>query len=407
MRFFRRFGIGRRRRRGKAPLPVPVSDTAVDASAGNTPAAHRSPAAQQTEEYVPVGVRVAASWAWRLLLLAALILAIGWLLRYLSEVTIPIAVAILLTALLSPVSNWFKRRGIPRALAVALTMVLGVVLVSGTFTLIGNQIAAESERIATSMVDGFNQFTHWLRRGPLHVPPEFLQLSRWSDRLQKFVISSRSSIAKSAADIGAQLGHFFAGLLIALFATFFFLYEGDRIWKFLVKLTPRPAQRSIDKATRSSWSALVHYVRATVLVAFTDAVGVLILALVLRIPLAPALAALVFLGAFIPIVGAVASGFVAVLVALVLVGWIQAIIMLAGIIVVAQIESHVLQPFLLGRAVRLHPLAVLLGIAIGIIVGGIVGALFSIPMLAFAKTFVQTLGRRDDGLAYDAVVVRR
>lgn len=409
MGLFSRFGIGRKRRTRTDRLPVPVQNP--------SPTQHASPAqtpdpdtrqpgatdAPRAERYVPVGVRVTASWAWRLLLIAVVILAIGRLLGYLSEVTIPIAIAILLTALLSPVAAWFNRRGIPRALGVALTMVLGVVLVSGTLTLIGNQIAAEADSIVKSTVDGFNQFTSWLRNGPLHIPPEFLQLSRWSDRLQKFLVSSRSSIATYAADFGAQLGHFFAGLLIVLFATFFFLYDGNGIWKFLVKLTPRAAQRTIDNATRASWSALVHYVRATVLVAFTDAVGVLILALVLQVPLAPALAALVFLGAFVPIVGAFVSGFVAVLVALVLVGWVQAVIMLAGIVVVAQIESHVLQPFLLGRAVKLHPLAVLLGIAIGIVVGGIVGALLAIPLLAFAKTFVQTVGRDDSGLVHDPV----
>jgi predicted PurR-regulated permease PerM len=115
---------------------------------------------------------------------------------------------------------------------------------------------------------------------------------------------------------------------------------------------------------------------------------VLIVALILGVPVAPALAALVFIGAFVPIVGALVSGFVAVLVALVALGWVQALIMLGGVILVMQIEGHVLQPFLLGRAVKLHPLAVLIAIAIGIIVGGIVGALMAVPLLAFTKSFV-------------------
>ncbi len=408
MGFFSRGDIRRRRRRRTDRLPAPVNGTPEMTSTQTNSAADLDAAGHHhTEEHVPVGVRVAASWAWRLLLIAALVLAIGWLLKYLSEVSIPIAVAILLTALLSPAANWIKRHGPPRGLAVALTMVLGSVLVSGTLALIGNQIAAQSNQIATSMVDGFNQFLGWLRNGPLHVPSQFLQLSRWSDRLQNFLINSRSLIAEYAADIGTQLGRFVAGLLIALFATFFFLYDGRGIWTFLVKLAPRRAQQPIDRAARASWTALVHYVRATILVAFTDAVGVLILALVLQIPLAPALAALVFLGAFVPIVGAFASGFVAVLVALVLVGWVQAVIMLAGIVVVAQMESHILQPFLLGRAVRLHPLAVLLAISIGIIVGGVVGALLSVPLLAFVKTFVQTVARTDEhGLVHDPAAHR-
>ncbi len=143
------------------------------------------------------------------------------------------------------------------------------------------------------------------------------------------------------------------------------------------------------------------YVRATILVALVDAVGVLIVALILGVPLAPALAALVFIGAFIPLVGAFVSGFLAVLVALVAVGWVQALIMLAGIVAVMQVEGHILQPFLLGRAVKLHPLAVLLGIAIGVIVGGIIGALLSIPILAFTKAFIQELRQ----LPHDEAVV--
>lgn len=407
MGLFSRSGSRRRRGRGAARSPEPAADSAAAADNPGSTAPQLPDRQTHTEDYVPVGVRVAASWAWRLLIIAVLVLAVGWLLKHLSEVTIPIAVAILVTALLSTFSNWLRARGFPRGLAVALTMVLGLVLVSGTLTLIANQIVAESDRIASSMVDGFKQLTTWLRDGPLHVPPEFLQLSRWGNRVQDFVVDSRSSIAQYAADIGTQLGHFLAGFLIVLFAVFFFLYDGRAIWRFLVKLAPKAAQSSIDSSAQAGWTALVHYVRATVLVAFTDAVGVLILALVLQIPLAPALAALVFLGAFVPIVGAFVSGFVAVLVALVLVGWVQAVIMLAGIIVVAQMESHILQPFLLGRAVRLHPLAVLLAIAIGIIVGGIVGALLSVPLLAFAKAFVQRVADRDnDGLTHEPALQR-
>jgi predicted PurR-regulated permease PerM len=147
----------------------------------------------------------------------------------------------------------------------------------------------------------------------------------------------------------------------------------------------------VDQAALKGWRSLSSYVRATILVALFDSIGVLIVALILGVPVAPALAALVFLGAFVPIVGALVSGFVAVLVALVALGWVQALIMLGGVILVMQVEGHVLQPFLLGRAVKLHPLAVLLSIAIGIIVSGIIGALLAVPLLAFVKSFALSL----------------
>jgi predicted PurR-regulated permease PerM len=187
------------------------------------------------------------------------------------------------------------------------------------------------------------------------------------------------------------VGHFLAGFAIALFTLFYFLYDGRGIFTFLLKFFPRTARARVDEAALKGWRSLSSYMRATILVAAVDGIGVLIVALILGVPVAPALAALVFIGAFIPLVGAFVSGFVAVVVALVALGWVQALIMLAGIIVVMQIEGHVLQPFLLGRAVKLHPLAVLLAIAIGIIVGGIVGALMAVPLLAFTKSFIQYL----------------
>ncbi len=413
-----RLGIGRPPGRVDDRRGLAVGSGAVDleAGAGLTPTASGSEPttvsviAEPTEQdridqSVPIGFRIAASWAWRLIIIAIMIAGVGWLIHYLSEVTIPLAIAILLAALISPVANFFNRRRFPRALSAALAMIIGVVLVSGTLTLIATQIASQAEGMGNRVADGFTQLTDWLSNGPLHVPQQFLQIDQLTSQVRQFVSSSSTQIAGYAAAFGSQLGHFFAGLAITLFATFYFLYDGGGIWSFLVRLAPGHSRDQIDRATRTGWSSLVHYVRATILVAFSDAIGVLIVALILRIPGAAALAALVFLGAFVPLVGAFVSGFVAVFVALVMLGWVQALIMLAGIIVVMQLEGHILQPFLLGRAVKLHPLAVLIGIAIGVIVGGIVGALMSIPILAFAKTFVQYLtGRRRPVPAAEPVV---
>lgn len=354
---------------------------------------------------VPLGFRVAASWAWRLIIIALMVAGIGWVIQYLSEVTIPLAVATLLAALISPVANFFNRRRFPRALSAALSMIIGVILVAATLTLIATQIADQAQGIGTRVVDGFTQVTDWLSSGPLHIPQQFLQIGKLTDQVRQFVSNSSTQIAGYAAAFGSQLGHFFAGLAITMFATFYFLYDGRGIWSFLIKLAPHHSRDQIDRAAHTGWSSLVHYVRATILVAFSDAIGVLIVALILRIPGAAALAALVFLGAFVPLIGAFVSGFVAVFVALVMLGWVQALIMLAGILVVMQLEGHILQPFLLGRAVKLHPLAVLIGIAIGVIVGGIVGALMSIPILAFTKTFVQYLTSRKQPVASGDPVV--
>ena len=340
---------------------------------------------------VPRGLQIAASWSWRILLVVALIAGIGWLTRYLSAVIVPVAVAILLAALLSPVANRLRSWGLPSGAATAITVLGGMALIAGSLILIGTQIADQATTLSTNVVQGFNQLLDYLRNGPLPISDSWLNSSDWGDRIQSFLSNSQSTIASYAAEIGAQVGHFLAGFAITIFTLFYFLYDGRGIFTFLLNFFPRSSRGRVDEAALKGWRSLSSYVRATILVALVDAIGVLIVALILGVPVAPALAALVFIGAFIPLVGAFVSGFVAVVVALVVLGWVQALIMLAGIIVVMQIEGHVLQPFLLGRAVKLHPLAVLLAIAIGIIVGGIVGALMAVPLLAFTKSFIQYL----------------
>jgi predicted PurR-regulated permease PerM len=186
------------------------------------------------------------------------------------------------------------------------------------------------------------------------------------------------------------------GLFLTLFTTYFFLAQGTSIWAWLVRLLPREARRPIDEAGRRGWVTLTAFVRATIIVAFTDALGIGLGALILGVPLVLPLAVLVFLAAFVPVVGALISGSVAVLVALVAVGPVKALIMLGVVIAVQQLESHVLQPFLLGRAVSVHPLAVILGIAAGALTAGILGALFAVPLVAVGHTVAVSLSGRDD-----------
>jgi predicted PurR-regulated permease PerM len=340
---------------------------------------------------VPDGLHVAAAWAWRVIVVAMLVIGLGYVAGYLSEVVIPIAVAILITALLLPVAHRLMAWGVPNGVATPVTVLGGLALIVGALYLIGTQIVDQAGQLSTNVVDGFNQIARYLQTGPFKVSATWFNTDQWVERLTAFLSTSQSTIATYAAEIGAQVGHFLAGLAITLFSLFYFLHSGREIFGFLLTFFPRRSRARVDRAASRGWRSLSSYVRATVLVALSDAIGVLIVALILGVPVAPALAALVFIGAFVPIVGALVSGFVAVIVALVALGWIQALIMLGGVILVMQVEGHILQPFLLGRAVRLHPLAVIFAIAIGIILAGIVGALMAVPVLAFTKTFVQHL----------------
>jgi len=176
-----------------------------------------------------------------------------------------------------------------------------------------------------------------------------------------------------------------------LFTTYFLLCQGDQIWAWIVRLFPRAAREHVDGSGRAAWVSLTAFVRATVVVAFVDAVGITVIALVLKVPLAVPIGVLVFLGSFVPVIGATVSGSVAVLVALVAHGPLIALFMLIGVVAVQQLEAHVLQPFLLGRAVKLHPLAVILAVAAGVVAAGIVGALVAVPLAAMLNTIVKYL----------------
>ena len=182
-----------------------------------------------------------------------------------------------------------------------------------------------------------------------------------------------------------------AGFFIVLFSTYFFLADGDRIWAWAVRLAPRAAREHVDSSGRVAWVSLTQFVRATVIVALVDAIGIMIVAAILGVPFVLAIGVLVFLGAFVPMVGATVAGTVAVLVALVDQGPITALLMLGGVILVQQIEGHILQPFLMGRWVSVHPLGVIVAIGCGVLVAGIAGALVAVPLAAAVNAVVQHL----------------
>lgn len=346
---------------------------------------------EDIDRSVPAGLRLAASWSWRLILVAGLVFGLLYLAGYLSEVVIPVAIAILLAAMLSPVANRLRAWGWNRGAASAVTLLGGLLLIAGALTLITTQIVSQAADLSGNVATGFNELLVTLQNSRLPINASYFDAAAWGDRIQKFLTESRSTIAGYAAEVGSQVGHFVAGLAITLFSLFYFLYDGRGIFTALLRFFPQESRSRVDHAASNGWRALSGYVRATIVVALSDAVVVLIGALALGVPVAPALAALVFIGAFVPLVGAFVSGTVAVVVALVALGWVQALIMLAIIIFVLEVEGHLLQPLLLGRAVKLHPLAVLLAIASGIIVAGIIGALLAVPLLAFTKSFVEYL----------------
>ena len=332
---------------------------------------------------VPLSVRAAASWSWRILLIAAAVAGFLWLLAALKTIVVPVAIALLLTILLAPVRRTLQRWHLGKGLATAISIIGLVVLVGGLVTLAGTSIVSGFQDLADQAVEGFRQFTTWLAEGPLKLDAE--QLSEYGQQLQGSLVES-SGIVSGALGAATTVGHVLVGALITLFCTIFFLLDGRTIWTWLVNLLPVRARENVHQAGRRGLVTLSAYVRTQILVAFVDAVGIGVGSVFFVPALALPIGILVFVGSFVPIIGAIVTGAIATAVVLVAKGWIAALIMLGIVLLVQQAESHILQPFLMGHAVSLHPVAVVLVVAAGSLAAGIIGALFAVPLAAVLNT---------------------
>ena len=335
---------------------------------------------------VPYGVDLAAAWSWRFLVLVAAGYVVARGISMFSVVVLPLVIALLLTALIVPVVDALVRLRIPRGVASLMVVLGGIAFVTLLLTFAGQQIAQGANDLVKQVVTGLEEIRVWLREGPLQASDS--QINDYLKTAQDAVTTGNEAVVTRLTEFGTAVGHIVAGFFIILFSTYFFLSDGRRIWAWVVRVFPRASRERADSSGRVAWTSLTQFVRATVLVAFVDAVGIVIVAAILKVPFVFAIGVLVFLGAFIPMIGATLSGSVAVLVALVDQGPVVALVMLGGVIAVQQIEAHVLQPFLLGRFVSVHPLGVIVAIAAGVLVAGIAGALVAVPLVAALNAVV-------------------
>ena len=344
------------------------------------------------------GVRIAAEWSWRLIVIFAGLLVLGYVVLRLETVLIPVGLALLASALLIPIVDRLQVWGVPRSAAVIVVLLASIGLVAGIMTFVVEQFIDGLPQLTDQFTASVTQIQNWLTSGPLHFSED--QIRQAGDSVVKSVQSNRESLTSGALTTATVIGEIFTGALLTLFTLIFFLYGGDQIWQFVTRIVPTDARRRVRIAGSAGFGSLIGYVRATVAVAAADAIGIGAGLAILGVPLAVPLASLVFIGAFIPIVGAFLTGFLAVLVALVTKGFLTALIVLGIIIGVMQLEAHVMQPLLLGRAVRLHPLAVVLAITTGIVLAGIVGGLLAVPIVAVLNTAIRSLLADDPDIAY-------
>ena len=334
-------------------------------------------------------VRKTAAWAWRLLVIGAAIVALLWVVKKIEILVVPVALATMLAALLLPVVDFLDRRGAPRGGAVALVLLGGIATVGGILAFVVTQFVEGAPALVDQVSTSIKGVGDWLTQGPLHVNQEQIDSARKSaiEALQ----NNQEKLTSGALSTASTLTEIITGALLVLFTLIFVLHGGRNIYGFVTKIFPQDVRERVRDAGRAGFRSLIGYVRATFLVALVDAVGIGTGLAIMGIPLALPLASLVFLGAFIPLVGAVIAGFLAVVVALIAKGWVFALITLGLIIAVQQLEGHVLQPLVMGRAVSIHPLAIVLAIAGGGVLAGIVGALLAVPTVAFLNSAIRVL----------------
>jgi predicted PurR-regulated permease PerM len=338
---------------------------------------------------VPRGLRVGAAVAWRFLVVIAALYVVIRLVGYLSVVIVPLSIALLLAALLAPAVSQLVSVKVPRGLAAAIVLIAGLAILGGLLTFVITQFSSGLPELQKQLNVSLRQIQNWLINGPVHLRQE--QIKDFINQAIGFLQNNQSSITASALTTAGTVGEILTGFLLTMFILIFFLAGGEQIWGFVVRGVPSNVRNRVDVAGRRGFASLVSYVRATAAVAVVDAVGIGIGLWIVGVPLVIPLATLVFIGAFIPIIGAVVAGSVAVLIALVTNGVVGALVVLGIVIGVMQLEGHVLQPLLLGRAVKLHPLAVVLSITAGLVTAGIAGALLSVPLLAVLNAGIRSL----------------
>ncbi|TFB50420.1 AI-2E family transporter [Cryobacterium tagatosivorans] len=329
---------------------------------------------------MPTGIRLAGAWSWRLLAIAGAAAVFIFLIIQLRLIVIPLLVAVLVSALLVPFASFLVRHRWPKGLAIGVTLLGTLAVVGGLITLAATQIAAGSADLSTKFQASIESLKAALLTSPLQISEA--ELNGYLQEASKAVQADSQVFITGALSFGSSLGHVLTGALLTVFSLLFILIDGKGIWDWIVRIFPRRARAAVDGAGVAGWSTLGNFAKVQILVASIDAVGIGVGAALLGVPLAVPIGILVFLGSFIPIVGAVATGIVAVIIALLFNGPGYALAMLGVVLLVQQVEGHVLQPLIMGTAVKVHPLAVVLAVGAGSLLAGIPGALFAVPVAA-------------------------
>jgi predicted PurR-regulated permease PerM len=347
---------------------------------------------------VPGWLQTGAAWSWRLLLLAVAIYLIARLLGILYIVVVPCVAALLLTALLQPLTARLRRAGLPGLAATWVSLLITAAVVGGLIMLIATRVSAEYPALVAETRHTITQIESLLSGPPFHVKSNSIQKAL--NNIPSYISKHKSLVEGTVVTGGKIAAEFFGGLVLMLFVAFFLIKDGERIWTWLLGGMRADTARRVDRAGHAAWLAVVYYMRGTVAVAAIHATVIGIVLWIMGAPLALPLAVLVFLAAFVPMVGLLVAGALAILVTLAAKGWVDAVILLGILVLEDQLEAHLLQPQVVGRVIRLHPLAVILALAAGGVLAGIPGAVVAVPVVAVITRAIPELRRRDTDADY-------
>jgi putative heme transporter len=345
---------------------------------------------RNSAEAVTWEVRVAASWTWRLLILGFGVYVLARIFDRIELVALSFILALFFTAILHPLErrlNALVHK--PRSLSAAIALLIGVAVLGGIGWFVVWQITTHADQLGSQITDFVDKTRNWLQTGPLHL--KSADLNKLADNISTAVKDHQGQLISGAIQTVRTVVEALGALLLILLSTFFLLRDGEMVWNWVVRLFPRKAQYRLDQAGRVGWGSLGGYMRGQLLIALFHGITVSIVLVVLNVPLAAALGVLIFLGSFIPLVGLTVSGALCVAVTLLEHGVTGAIVVAVAIILLVQIESHVLQPFIMSRSVEVHPLAIALAVLTGTLLAGIVGALLAVPFVAFLNSTVHAL----------------
>jgi len=352
---------------------------------------HRRTVPEQSR--VPSWLATASAWAWRLLLLAVVIYLIARVLGILYIVVVPCIAALLLTAILQPLTARLRRAGLPALAATWVTLLIAAVVVGGLVTLVANRVSADYPTLLAEAKHTTAQIQSWLAGPPFHVKNNNVQ--KFLNNIPSYLSKHKSLVEGTVVTGGKIASEFFGGLVLMLFVTFFLIKDGERIWNWLLGAMRIDTARRMDRAGHASWLVVVYYMRGTVIVAAIHAIVVGVALWIMGVPLAVPLAVVVFVAAFVPLVGLLVAGTLAIVVTLATKGWVDAVILLGILIVEDQLEAHLLQPQVVGKMIRLHPLAVILSLAAGGVLAGIPGAVVAVPIVAVITRALPELRRSE------------